>query len=122
LHRTFVALEPTYHQRALKRRDNRVCDPARLYLPANFVAPDSLFHNPLKLRFPLLDPFKSKPAKDRVPVIGVDGGIHQWLSRVFGRKNYYMACVALFTITSSSVASRPLSGPCSSPGGLAPVE
>ena len=23
-----------------------------------------------------------------------------WLSRVFGRKNYYMACVALFTITS----------------------
>src|ERR1700749_1177801 len=23
-----------------------------------------------------------------------------WLSRVFGRKNYYMGCVALFTITS----------------------
>ena len=23
-----------------------------------------------------------------------------WLSRVFGRKNYYMACVALFTLTS----------------------
>ena len=23
-----------------------------------------------------------------------------WLSRVFGRKNYYMACVALFTVTS----------------------
>src|SRR6195952_6088613 len=23
-----------------------------------------------------------------------------WLSRVFGRKSYYMACVALFTVTS----------------------
>src|SRR5881296_3778459 len=23
-----------------------------------------------------------------------------WLSRVFGRKNYYMACVALFTVSS----------------------
>src|ERR1700741_1298402 len=23
-----------------------------------------------------------------------------WLSRVFGRKNYYMACVALFTLSS----------------------
>ena len=24
-----------------------------------------------------------------------------WLSRVFGRKNYYLGCVALFTLTSS---------------------
>ncbi len=29
-----------------------------------------------------------------------------WLSRVFGRKNYYMACVALFTITSFLLRHR----------------
>ena len=53
-----------------------------------------------------------------------------WLSRVFGRKNYYMACVALFTITSffcgiaPSLAvmlmARVLQG--IGGGGLAPVE
>ena len=29
-----------------------------------------------------------------------------WLSRVFGRKRYYMACVVLFTISSFSVRDR----------------
>jgi MFS transporter, DHA2 family, multidrug resistance protein len=53
-----------------------------------------------------------------------------WLSRVFGRKNYYMACVALFTITSFfcgiaptlgiMLMSRVLQG--IGGGGLAPVE
>jgi DHA2 family multidrug resistance protein len=53
-----------------------------------------------------------------------------WLSRVFGRKNYYMACVALFTITSLGcglapslgilLISRVLQG--IGGGGLAPVE
>jgi MFS transporter, DHA2 family, multidrug resistance protein len=53
-----------------------------------------------------------------------------WLSRVFGRKNYYMACVALFTITSFCcgiapslgilLISRVLQG--IGGGGLAPVE
>ena len=53
-----------------------------------------------------------------------------WLSRVFGRKNYYMACVALFTITSFfcgiapslgiMLLSRVLQG--IGGGGLAPVE
>ncbi len=53
-----------------------------------------------------------------------------WLSRVFGRKNYYMACVALFTITSFfcgiaptlgiMLISRVLQG--IGGGGLAPVE
>src|SRR3979490_3168659 len=53
-----------------------------------------------------------------------------WLSRVFGRKNYYMACVALFTITSFfcgiapslgiMLLSRALQG--IGGGGLAPVE
>jgi DHA2 family multidrug resistance protein len=53
-----------------------------------------------------------------------------WLSRVFGRKNYYMACVALFTITSlfcglaptlgSMLMARVLQG--IGGGGLAPVE
>jgi DHA2 family multidrug resistance protein len=53
-----------------------------------------------------------------------------WLSRVFGRKNYYMACVALFTVTSffcgiaPSLAimlmARVLQG--IGGGGLAPVE
>ena len=53
-----------------------------------------------------------------------------WLSRVFGRKNYYMACVALFTITSFfcgiaptlgiMLVSRVLQG--IGGGGLAPVE
>lgn len=53
-----------------------------------------------------------------------------WLSRVFGRKNYYMACVALFTITSLfcglapslgvMLISRVLHGVGG--GGLAPVE
>ncbi len=53
-----------------------------------------------------------------------------WLSRVFGRKNYYMACVALFTISSfvcglapslaMLVLSRVLQG--IGGGGLAPVE
>jgi DHA2 family multidrug resistance protein len=53
-----------------------------------------------------------------------------WLSRVFGRKNYYMACVALFTLTSFfcgiaptlgvMLVSRVLQGVGG--GGLAPVE
>ncbi|QNI36002.1 DHA2 family efflux MFS transporter permease subunit [Edaphobacter albus] len=53
-----------------------------------------------------------------------------WLSRVFGRKNYYMACVALFTLTSFFcgiapslgvlLLSRVLQG--IGGGGLAPVE
>ena len=53
-----------------------------------------------------------------------------WLSRVFGRKNYYMACVTLFTITSFfcgiapslgiMLLSRVLQG--IGGGGLAPVE
>lgn len=53
-----------------------------------------------------------------------------WLSRVFGRKNYYMACVALFTITSLlcgvapslpfMLLARILQGVGG--GGLAPVE
>ena len=53
-----------------------------------------------------------------------------WLSRVFGRKNYYMACVALFTITSFFcgiapsltviLIARVLQGVGG--GGLAPVE
>ncbi|SDF48871.1 DHA2 family efflux MFS transporter permease subunit [Terriglobus roseus] len=53
-----------------------------------------------------------------------------WLSRVFGRKNYYMACVALFTITSLlcgiaptlpfMLMARILQGVGG--GGLAPVE
>jgi DHA2 family multidrug resistance protein len=53
-----------------------------------------------------------------------------WLSRVFGRKNYYMACVALFTVTSFfcgiaptlnfMLIARVLQGVGG--GGLAPVE
>ncbi|MEG9432741.1 DHA2 family efflux MFS transporter permease subunit [Terriglobus sp. ADX1] len=53
-----------------------------------------------------------------------------WLSRVFGRKNYYMACVALFTVTSLlcgiaptlpfMLMARILQGVGG--GGLAPVE
>ncbi len=53
-----------------------------------------------------------------------------WLSRVFGRKNYYMACVALFTVTSFfcgiapslniMLIARILQGVGG--GGLAPVE
>ena len=53
-----------------------------------------------------------------------------WLSRVFGRKNYYMACVALFTVTSLlcglapslniMLIARVLQGVGG--GGLAPVE
>jgi MFS transporter, DHA2 family, multidrug resistance protein len=53
-----------------------------------------------------------------------------WLSRVFGRKNYYMACVSLFTITSFfcgiapslniMLIARILQGVGG--GGLAPVE
>src|SRR6201989_1228019 len=53
-----------------------------------------------------------------------------WLSRVFGRKHYYMACVALFTITSFfcgiapslniMLMARVLQG--IGGGGLAPVE
>ncbi|HMF63614.1 MAG TPA: DHA2 family efflux MFS transporter permease subunit, partial [Edaphobacter sp.] len=53
-----------------------------------------------------------------------------WLSRVFGRKNYYMACVALFTVTSFfcgiapslniMLIARVLQG--IGGGGLAPVE
>src|SRR5712671_4105000 len=52
-----------------------------------------------------------------------------WLSRVFGRKNYYMGCVALFTLTSFfcglapslglMLSSRVLQGIAG--GGLAPV-
>src|SRR6478609_5171079 len=33
-----------------------------------------------------------------------------WLSRVFGRKNYYMACVALFTIASLLCGMAPSLG------------
>src|SRR5437870_9636916 len=53
-----------------------------------------------------------------------------WLSRVFGRKNYYLGCVALFTITSFfcgiapslniMLIARVLQGIAG--GGLAPVE
>src|SRR5215831_15476069 len=53
-----------------------------------------------------------------------------WLSRVFGRKNYYMACVALFTLSSLLcgfapslgllIVFRVLQGIAG--GGLAPVE
>src|SRR5262245_2871671 len=53
-----------------------------------------------------------------------------WLSRVFGRKNYYMACVALFTVSSFLCGLAPslslliffrvLQGIAG--GGLAPVE
>ena len=52
-----------------------------------------------------------------------------WLSRVFGRKNYYLGCVALFTLTSAfcglapslgiMLSSRVLQGIAG--GGLAPV-
>ena len=53
-----------------------------------------------------------------------------WLSRVFGRKNYYMACVALFTITSLMCGLAPSLGIMLvarvlqgiGGGGLAPVE
>jgi MFS transporter, DHA2 family, multidrug resistance protein len=53
-----------------------------------------------------------------------------WLSRVFGRKNYYMACVALFTITSFFCGVAPTLGIMLiarvlqgiGGGGLAPVE
>ncbi len=53
-----------------------------------------------------------------------------WLSRVFGRKNYYMACVALFTITSFICGVAPTLGVMLMArvlqgiggGGLAPVE
>src|ERR1700733_10966561 len=53
-----------------------------------------------------------------------------WLSRVFGRKNYYMACVALFTITSFFCGIAPSLGfmlmarvmQGIGGGGLAPVE
>ncbi|WP_263381543.1 DHA2 family efflux MFS transporter permease subunit [Granulicella arctica] len=53
-----------------------------------------------------------------------------WLSRVFGRKNYYMACVALFTITSLFCGLAPTLGIMLMArvlqgiggGGLAPVE
>jgi len=53
-----------------------------------------------------------------------------WLSRVFGRKNYYMACVALFTITSLFCGIAPTLGIMLiarvfqgiGGGGLAPVE
>jgi MFS transporter, DHA2 family, multidrug resistance protein len=53
-----------------------------------------------------------------------------WLSRVFGRKNYYMACVALFTITSFLCGVAPSLGIMLMArvlqgiggGGLAPVE
>ena len=53
-----------------------------------------------------------------------------WLSRVFGRKNYYMACVALFTITSFFCGIAPTLGIMLiarvlqgiGGGGLAPVE
>jgi DHA2 family multidrug resistance protein len=53
-----------------------------------------------------------------------------WLSRVFGRKNYYMACVALFTITSFFCGIAPSLGIILiarilqgiGGGGLAPVE
>ncbi len=53
-----------------------------------------------------------------------------WLSRVFGRKNYYMACVMLFTITSFFCGIAPTLGfmlfarvlQGVGGGGLAPVE
>src|SRR6201996_3531148 len=53
-----------------------------------------------------------------------------WLSRVFGRRNYYMACVALFTVTSFLCGIAPTLGimlfarvlQCIGGGGLAPVE
>jgi DHA2 family multidrug resistance protein len=53
-----------------------------------------------------------------------------WLSRVFGRKNYYMACVTLFTITSLFCGIAPTLGIMLMArvlqgiggGGLAPVE
>jgi DHA2 family multidrug resistance protein len=53
-----------------------------------------------------------------------------WLSRVFGRKNYYMACVTLFTITSFFCGIAPSLGIMLlarvmqgiGGGGLAPVE
>jgi len=53
-----------------------------------------------------------------------------WLSRVFGRKNYYMACVALFTVTSFFCGIAPTLGIMLMArvfqgiggGGLAPVE
>ena len=53
-----------------------------------------------------------------------------WLSRVFGRKNYYMACVALFTVTSFVCGIAPTLGIMLiarvlqgiGGGGLAPVE
>ena len=53
-----------------------------------------------------------------------------WLSRVFGRKNYYMACVTLFTITSFFCGIAPSLGIMLMArvlqgiggGGLAPVE
>ncbi|GGA75288.1 EmrB/QacA family drug resistance transporter [Edaphobacter acidisoli] len=53
-----------------------------------------------------------------------------WLSRVFGRKNYYMACVALFTVTSFFCGIAPSLGMLLMArilqgiggGGLAPVE
>ncbi len=53
-----------------------------------------------------------------------------WLSRVFGRKNYYMTCVALFTITSFFCGIAPSLGVMLMArvlqgiggGGLAPVE
>ena len=53
-----------------------------------------------------------------------------WLSRVFGRKNYYMACVALFTVTSFLCGIAPTLGIMLiarvmqgiGGGGLAPVE
>jgi DHA2 family multidrug resistance protein len=53
-----------------------------------------------------------------------------WLSRVFGRKNYYMACVALFTVTSFICGVAPTLGIMLlarvlqgiGGGGLAPVE
>src|SRR6185437_6725902 len=53
-----------------------------------------------------------------------------WLSRVFGRKNYYMACVALFTLTSFFCGIAPSLGVILiarvlqgiGGGGLAPVE
>lgn len=53
-----------------------------------------------------------------------------WLSRVFGRKNYYMACVALFTLTSFLCGIAPTLGIMLlarvlqgvGGGGLAPVE
>jgi len=53
-----------------------------------------------------------------------------WLSRVFGRKNYYMACVGLFTVTSLLCGLAPTLGIMLiarvmqgiGGGGLAPVE